>query len=352
MDKANFFAFGIGTSVNRLIIEGMAHVGMGMPFVITKQEEAEATALRFRQYVQNPVLTHISVKFDKFEAYDVEPLSVPDVFSERPVIVYGKYKGTPTGNIVIQGMNGEGHYENRLQASTAKVSETNVALRYLWARERIRTLSDYASTGYNGSDEYKPEIIRLGLKYNLLTSYTSFIAVDNDIRNKEGNSTTVNQPLPLPEGVGDNAVGGNMVLGCAAMPSMKSVSENRAVDFDKSEITVDEEGSKEGNSVFTIVEVMPEFNGGQTALEAFLAKNLVYPIKAKENGISGTVYLSFKVDLKGRISDIRILRGIGYGCDEEAIRVIKLTSGKWKPGRQNGMPCNVSMTIPIIFTTK
>lgn len=349
MDKANFFAFGIGTSVNRLIIEGMAHVGMGMPFVITKQEEAEATALKFRQYIQNPVLTHISVKYDQFEAYDVEPLSVPDVFSERPVIVFGKYKGTPTGSITIQGMNGDGKYENQLLASTAKVSETNVALRYLWARERIRTLSDYASTGYNGSDEYKPAIIELGLKYNLLTSYTSFIAIDNDIRNKEGNSTTVNQPLPLPEGVGDNAVGGNVSMGSAALPCMKSVSNNSNIKIDASEAVADE---KESKDAFLVVETMPVFNGGQITLEAFLAKNLVYPQKAQESGISGTVYVSFKVDAKGHISAIKILRGIGYGCDEEAIRVIKLTSGKWKPGIQNGKPCSVLMTIPIIFTTK
>ena len=197
MDKANFFAFGIGTSVNRLIIEGLAHVGMGMPFVITKPKEAEVTALKFRKYIQNPVLTHIRVSYEKFDVYDVEPLSVPDVFSEKPVIIFGKYRGTPGGNITIKGMNGEGEYESRLLASTAKLSESNVALRYLWARERIRTLSDYASTGYDGADEYKPQIIELGLKYNLLTSYTSFIAIDNDIRNKEGNSNTVNQPLPL-----------------------------------------------------------------------------------------------------------------------------------------------------------
>jgi Ca-activated chloride channel family protein len=349
MDKANFFAFGIGTSVNRLIIEGMAHVGMGMPFVITKHEEAEATALKFRQYIQNPVLTHISVKYDQFEAYDVEPLSVPDVFSERPVIVFGKYKGTPSGSITIQGMNGEGNYENRLLASTAKISESNVALRYLWARERIRTLSDFASAGYDGSDEYKPAIIELGLKYNLLTSYTSFIAIDNDIRNKEGNSTTVNQPLPLPEGVGDNAVGGNMVLGCAIAPSMKSISKNSSIEYAVPEVVADNEESK---TVFTVVETMPEFTGGQTALDKLLATNLVFPAKAIQNGISGTVYLSFIVDAKGHISAIKIIQGIGYGCDQEAIRVIKLTSGKWKPGTQNGKPCPVLMNVPILFTTK
>ncbi|MFA5971879.1 MAG: TonB family protein [Lentimicrobiaceae bacterium] len=349
MDKANFFAFGIGTSVNRLIIEGLAHVGMGMPFVITKQEEATATALNFRQYVQNPVLTHISVSYNKFEVYDVEPISIPDVFSERPVLIFGKYRGTPAGKITIKGMNGEGEYESRLLASTAKVSESNSALRYLWARERIRTISDYASVGYGGDDEYKPEIIELGLKYNLLTAYTSFIAIDNDIRNKDGNSTTVNQPLPLPEDVSDYAVGNSMTLNCVA-PMLEKKSGNYSGD---AEMAVPEDKRTENaKQVLTIVEEMPEFVGGQKAKDAFFVSNLNYPKKAEENGISGIVYVSFKVDEKGNVSDVKVLRGIGGGCDEEAVRLIKLTNGKWKAGKQNGKAVKVLMNMPITFSLK
>jgi len=348
-DKANFFAFGIGTSVNRLIIEGLAHVGMGMPFIITKQEEAEVTALKFRKYIQNPVLTHISVSYDNFDVYDVEPLSVPDVFSEKPVIIFGKYRGKPDGNIRIKGMNGEGEYESNLLASTARLSESNVALRYLWARERIRTLSDYASIGYNGTDEYKPEIIELGLKYNLLTSYTSFIAIDNDIRNKEGNSTTVHQPLPLPEDVSDMAVGGY-----AMAKSASSQGELYSMDClaNAPEIIREEEITEMPESVLTIVEEMPEFTGGQKAKDAFFAANLHYPETLSENGISGTVYVSFLVDEKGNVSNVKVLRGIGGGCDEEAIRIIKLTSGKWKVGKQNGKAVKVLMNMPVYFSLK
>jgi Ca-activated chloride channel family protein len=346
MDKANFFAFGIGTSVNRLLIEGMAHVGMGMPFVIRKPEEAEATALKFSQYVLNPVLTHIKVSYDNFDAYDVEPLSVPDVFSERPVIIFGKYRGTPAGSIAIKGMNGDGEYECHLLASAVQASESNTALRYLWARERIRTLNDYASTGYNGSDEYKPAIVALGLKYNLLTAYTSFIAIDNDIRNKGSNSTTVNQPLPLPEGVSDYAVGG------ATVSAMKISKECKSMGYAVQEVqtvagvavTKDEEERVDK------VEKMPEFIGGQKGLEAFKNACLLYPKTAWENGINGTVYVSFTIDIKGNVSNVKVLRGIGGGCDEEAIRIIKLSSGKWIPGTRSGKPVKVKMTIPIKFT--
>lgn len=356
MNKANFFAFGIGSSVNRHIIEGMAHAGMGMPFVITKPGEAESTAQKFRKYIQNPVLTHIAVSYDKFDAYDVEPLSIPDVFSERPVLIFGKYRGTPSGSIVLKGTNGEGKYETSLPVNTVKASEDNVALLYLWARERIRTLSDYVSTGYGGSDEYKPEIIKLGLKYNLLTSYTSFLAIDTDIRNNERNSTTVNQPLPLPEGVSDMAVNGVVVTALGISREKKSlgyaVQDQDNVEISASEVPKLESkdiDTEELETAFISVETMPEFTGGQKALDAFLISNLRYPQPAMESGISGTVYVSFLIDKAGNVRDIKVLRGIGGGCDEEAIRVIKLTSGKWKPGKQNGKTVQVLMTIPIKF---
>ena len=356
MNKANFFAFGIGSSVNRHIIEGMAHAGMGMPFVITKPGEAESTAQKFRKYIQNPVLTHIAVSYDKFDAYDVEPLSVPDVFSERPVLIFGKYRGTPSGSIVLKGTNGEGKYETSLQVNTVKASEDNVALRYLWARERIRTLSDYASTGYGGNDEYKPEIIELGLKYNLLTSYTSFLAIDNDIRNKEGNSTTVNQPLPLPEGVSDMAVSGVVVTAMGISRDKKSlgyaVQDQDNIEISASEVPKLESkdiDTEELETAFVSVETMPEFIGGQKALDAFLISNIQYPQSAKDAGITGKVYVSFLIDKSGNVTNVKVLRGIGGGCDEEAVRVIKLTSGKWKPGKQGGKPVKVTMTIPIQF---
>lgn len=356
MNKANFFAFGIGSSVNRHIIEGMTHAGMGMPFVISKPGEAEPTAQKFRKYIQNPVLTHIAVSYDKFDTYDVEPLSVPDVFSERPVLIFGKYRGTPSGNIILKGMNGEGKYETSLPVNTVKVSEDNVALRYLWARERIRTLSDYASTGYGGSDEYKPEIIELGLKYNLLTSYTSFLAIDTDVRNKEGNSTTVNQPLPLPEGVSDMAVSGVVVTALGISRDKKSlgyaVQDQENVEVSASEVPKLESkdiDTEELETAFISVETMPEFIGGQKALDAFLISNLRYPQSAKDAGITGKVYVSFLIDKAGNVTNVKVLRGIGGGCDEEAVRVIKLTNGKWKPGKQRGKTVQVLMTIPIKF---
>jgi TonB family protein len=103
-----------------------------------------------------------------------------------------------------------------------------------------------------------------------------------------------------------------------------------------------------GNEVFDVVENAPEFPGGYEAWSEFLGENLKYPAKAKEMGIEGTVFLVFEVDRQGKVSNPEILRGIGGGCDEEALRVIQ-QSPDWLPGLQNGKKVNVRMRLPVRF---
>jgi TonB family protein len=100
--------------------------------------------------------------------------------------------------------------------------------------------------------------------------------------------------------------------------------------------------------VFTNVEVLPGFTGGLDAFGKFLAANLRYPAIARENNIQGRVFLSFVVEKDGGLSNIKVARGIGGGCDEEAVRVLSI-SPKWKPGVQNGNIVRVSYTVPIFF---
>ena len=110
----------------------------------------------------------------------------------------------------------------------------------------------------------------------------------------------------------------------------------------------DDEEVKEAE-IFTVVESMPEFPGGMGALMTYLAKNIKYPPLAKESGIQGKVFINFVVEPDGSISHVKVLRGIGGGCDEEAVRVVK-SMPKWKPGMQRGKPVRVSFTLPVKFT--
>jgi len=122
LGDANMFTFGIGSSVNRHLLEGMARIGMGEPFVISKPEETREKADQFRKMIESPVLTKVRMDFGKFDVYDVEPLTIPDVFAERPVIVFGKWRGRPAGEISLQGMTGNGPYINKIHIRKENLS--------------------------------------------------------------------------------------------------------------------------------------------------------------------------------------------------------------------------------------
>lgn len=215
LGQANFFAFGIGSSVNRYLIEGMARVGRGEPFVVTNEQEAEETADKFMHYIEHPLLTDIDVEFDGFDAYEVEPPSLPDLFAQRPLILFGKYKNA-SGTIRVRGKTVARDYGKKIKVTASMEDTGNEALRYLWARESIARLADYASVGV----EVKEEVTALGLKYHLMTEYTSFVAVDKVVR-ETGEVVTVKQPLPLPQGVSDYAVGARRYA--AGAPAPKSI---------------------------------------------------------------------------------------------------------------------------------
>ena len=127
----------------------------------------------------------------------------------------------------------------------------------------------------------------------------------------------------------------------------KLTEEQPAKPFKKSDMSkTDMKPDK--NGVYQIVEEMPQFPGGETKLMEYIAKNLTYPQEAKDKGIDGRVFVAMVIEKDGSVSNVKVLRGIGGGCDEEAVRVISALP-KWKPGKMNGEPVRVSYQIPINF---
>lgn len=210
LGNSNVFAFGIGSSVNRHLIEGIARAGQGEPFVVTKPQFAQAQAERLRRMIDAPVLTSVKARFDGLEVYDVEPArldALPDVLGGRPVALFGKWRGEPNqmrGQLVIDGRTAVGDWQQVVPVVAPDADAQ--ALRLLWARRRIQQLSD--DEALVGGNAKRDAITTLGLQHSLLTHYTSFIAVDQVVRNADpASAASVNQPLPLPQGVGNQAVG-------------------------------------------------------------------------------------------------------------------------------------------------
>lgn len=110
-----------------------------------------------------------------------------------------------------------------------------------------------------------------------------------------------------------------------------------------------EEEIVEEEEIFYVVESQPEYPGGDKAMYEYLANNLDYPESAKEAGIQGRVFVAFVVEKDGSISNVRVLRGIGGGCDEEAVKVVQ-NMPRWTPGKQRGIPVRVHFNLPIKFT--
>ena len=123
------------------------------------------------------------------------------------------------------------------------------------------------------------------------------------------------------------------VLAVLLMANTTAMAQNKKATNDK---------------VYEKVEVMPEFPGGEQAMLDYVSKNIVYPQEAMDKEIAGRVFVSFVVEKDGSVNEVKVVRGIGGGCDEESVRVIKAMP-KWKPGKMKGEPVRVSYMMPITF---
>jgi Ca-activated chloride channel family protein len=334
LGKANMFPFGIGSSVNRFLIEGMARAGMGESFVITRPADAQKIASKFRHYISSPVLTQISYDIDDFDVYDVEPVTIPDVFAERPVLLFGKWRGNPNGAITVKGIVGQGKkYSKTINVSDYKTADRNRALKYLWARHKIALLADYNKV--NPDDERVKKITNLGLTYSLLTDYTSFIAADSKVRTEGGQAITVQQPLPLPHGVSNNAVAYRAATGSGIHKSLSggvlSVAPNpKVADSEEKEIT-----KKPAGLDIKVKFQSQDFDTYSSDFEKLIKeqdKFLEYCyLKSKLNSTSGALKFQITLDKQNQIIEVKaIMNSLNdkniEKCLQNKIKALNLTS--------------------------
>jgi len=204
LNSSNLFAFGIGSSVNRYLIETMAKAGAGEPFIVTSEQEVDAVSTRFRRYIEAPLLSNIAISGKEVEIYDLEPKNIPLMLAERPIVIFGKYRShSDQAALELNGQSADGAYQMTMPLAEAAQDHRAELLPILWARNRLMRLADRAG---NAMESNRDEIIKLGLRYALLTPYTAFIAVDDVVANAEKQAQNVQQPLPLPQGVSEYAL--------------------------------------------------------------------------------------------------------------------------------------------------
>ncbi len=202
--NARVFAFGIGGSVNRFLLDGMAKYGRGEVEYVALNDDGSAAARRFHERVRNPLLTDISVDWNGLPVADVYPKTIPDLFGAKPVILSGRYTGAGKGVIRLKGKMSGVDFVREIPVDFSKAESQNDVLSTLWARTRV---DDLMSQDFKGAqqgvmkDDVKQAVIQLGLDYRLMTQFTSFVAVEEMIVTDGGQPRRIDVPVEVPEGV-------------------------------------------------------------------------------------------------------------------------------------------------------
>jgi Ca-activated chloride channel family protein len=209
LGDARLFGFGIGSSVNRYLLEGLAEEGRGAAAFRTPRESADELVRRFVERISSPVLTDVRVAFEDVEAFDIEPMPIPDLFAGQPLVISGRYRTPGAGTLIVEGKIAGEPVTFREVLRLPERSVEHEALGRLWARARIHRLEREL---HGGKDEDVVErITSLALRHRLMTRYTSLVAVDSDVSNPSGEALEVEVPVELPQDVPTSALGAKQV---------------------------------------------------------------------------------------------------------------------------------------------
>ncbi len=197
---ARIFTLGVGSSVNRYLLDRAATVGRGEAFYVRQDENADAVIERFFKRVDRPNLAHIQIDWGGLQVSALTPARIPDLWRGQPITLHGRYRKGGKAHVTIRGRLGSEAYEMPVQLTLPENQPENALVATVWARARIKELMlDMARGGQR--DELEKRITDLGLEYRIMTQWTSFVAVEEKVVNVDGKPQTVVQPLELPEGV-------------------------------------------------------------------------------------------------------------------------------------------------------
>lgn len=196
LGNSNLFSFGVYDhyGVNENIIRGLARIGQTDPLLINNDSDITEMVNMFIDYVSYPLLADIEIDYGSLAPKELTNNNYGDIYTDRPLIISGKWEGDISKPIKVSGNTINGGFIQEIKV----IHTNNLAVKYLWAKDKLEMLNFY--DGITGStDELQNEITSIGLKYNLLTEYTSFVAVDEVIRNTSGlpQKTSENAPPAL-----------------------------------------------------------------------------------------------------------------------------------------------------------
>lgn len=213
--SARMFTFGIGNSVNRFLIDSMSAEGKGDSEIVTLAERADKAVERFVQRTRSPILTDVSVRFEGVEVNQVLPEAIPDVFSNKPIVVKGRYSQPGRGRVIVSGKFGGEVWSHAYPVVLPARDQAGSAIASLWARDRVDQLmrQNWLAAQRGGSTEDTSAIVDVALEFGIMSQYTSFVAVESRVVNIGGKQRTVRVPVEMADGVSYEGIFGKDVAG-------------------------------------------------------------------------------------------------------------------------------------------
>jgi len=199
LGASRIFSFGVGSSVNRYLLDRMAKLGKGAVAYIGLDDSAAETVDLFYERISHPALADVAIDWGDMQVTDMYPAGIPDLFVGRPVIVTGRFKGMSDTKIHVTGKVGDLIQAIDIPVNLADSSATHPGIPCVWARKRIEILANRAT--YDTNSDLPGEIKQVALEYGLMSAYTAFIAVDSSRKTAGDYGTTVAVPVPVPDGV-------------------------------------------------------------------------------------------------------------------------------------------------------
>lgn len=210
--NARVFSFGIGSSVNRYLLDGMAKHGRGEVEYVALNEDGSAAARRFHERVRNPLLTDIAIDWNGLPVSDVYPGYQPDLFSAKPLVITGRYANAARGTLRLKGKIAGRPYVREIAVNLPASEPQHDVLATLWARTKVNDLMAQDLTGIQNAatkPEVQEAITKLGLDFRLMTQFTSFVAVEENTVTEGGKPRVIDVPVEMPEGVSYQGIFGN-----------------------------------------------------------------------------------------------------------------------------------------------
>jgi len=199
LGASRIFSFGVGSSVNRYLLDRMAKLGKGAVAYIGLDDSAGEIVDLFYDRISHPALTDVTIDWGDMQVTDMYPSRIPDLFVGRPVILTGRFKGTSSTTIHVKGKVGDMTQDIAIAVNLDDSAATHSGIACVWARKKIETLGSQAA--YDTNPDLPGEIRQVALEYGLMSAYTAFIAVDSSRKTAGDHGITVAVPVPVPDGV-------------------------------------------------------------------------------------------------------------------------------------------------------